>query len=66
MKAETIRIKPSHPSQGDFVTINKADFNPAIHEAFDHVPNKESKDTEAAETQVKRGRKPKGLEDSEV
>lgn len=33
----TIRIKPSHPSQGDFVLINEPDFDPAVHERLDAV-----------------------------
>ena len=31
---ETVRIKPTHESQGDFVIINKDDFNPEIHELY--------------------------------
>ncbi|OEZ50345.1 hypothetical protein JAB1_14600 [Janthinobacterium sp. MP5059B] len=30
----TIKIKPSHPSQGDFVLIDKSDFNPDVHEVY--------------------------------
>ena len=30
-----IRIKSSHPSQGEFVEINASDFDPAKHERFD-------------------------------
>ncbi|QKY09514.1 hypothetical protein [Janthinobacterium lividum] len=30
----TIKIKPSHPSQGDFVLIEKSDFNPDVHELY--------------------------------
>lgn len=29
---ETMKIKPAHADQGEFVVINKADFDPAIHE----------------------------------
>ncbi len=33
---ETMRVKPTHPdSQGEHVEINKADFDPKIHEAID-------------------------------
>lgn len=28
----TIKIKPSHPSQGEYVVINKADFDTSKHE----------------------------------
>lgn len=31
----TIKIKPSHPSQGAFVVLDKADFDPAKHEPLD-------------------------------
>lgn len=33
-----VRIKPSHPSQGDFVEINESDFDPAVHEMADLPP----------------------------
>lgn len=35
---ETVKIKPSHPSQGAFVLINKSDFNPEMHELFEDEP----------------------------
>jgi len=31
----TVRIRPSHPSQGAFVEINESDFDAARHERFD-------------------------------
>lgn len=31
----TVKIKPSHPSQGDFVIIDKKDFDPSKHELCD-------------------------------
>ena len=31
----TIKIKPSHPSQGEFVLIDKKDFDPEKHELLD-------------------------------
>lgn len=35
-KIETVKIKSSHPkSQGDFVEINKSDFDPKKHTLFD-------------------------------
>lgn len=38
---ETIRIKSTHPaSQGDFVEINKTDFDPEKHQLFDESPVK--------------------------
>ena len=35
MIIETVKIKPSSPEQGDFVLINKSDFNATVHELFD-------------------------------
>lgn len=32
---KTMKIKPSHESQGDHVVINEEDFDPALHEAID-------------------------------
>jgi hypothetical protein len=32
---KTVKIKPSHESQCNFVLINEADFNPDLHELFD-------------------------------
>lgn len=42
MDPKTIKIKPSHPSQGDYVLINESDFDASIHEKFDPaaVPTK--------------------------
>ena len=31
----TIKIKPCHPSQGEFVLIEKKDFDPSTHELFE-------------------------------
>lgn len=33
-----VKIKPSHPSQGDFVEINESDFDPTKHERFVEPP----------------------------
>lgn len=39
MELPVIRIKSTHPaSQGPFVEINKADFDPTKHELFDAPP----------------------------
>ena len=37
----TIKIKPSHASQGDFVIIEESDFDPAIHSLLDSEEPKE-------------------------
>jgi hypothetical protein len=31
----TIKIKPSHPSQGDFVVIEESEFDPEKHQKYD-------------------------------
>ncbi len=45
---ETIKVKPWGQDQGDFVLINKDDFNPEVHELLE--PKAEEKPA---------GRKPK-------
>ncbi len=35
---KTIKIKPSHESQGDHVLINEVDFNPDLHVLLDGAP----------------------------
>ena len=35
MKIETMRVKPADPSQGRWVVINVADFNPELHEPYE-------------------------------
>jgi hypothetical protein len=37
MTIKTIKIKPSHESQGDHVLINEDDFDPEKHERFDEA-----------------------------
>lgn len=48
----TIKIKPSHPSQGDFVIIEEADFDPTKHQKYD-----EQKPTVPAEAPRRRSAK---------
>ena len=31
----TVKIKPSHKSQGEYVLIEESDFDPKIHELLD-------------------------------
>lgn len=38
---ETIKVKPWGDGQGDFVVINKDDFDPDLHEALDDKPVKQ-------------------------
>lgn len=35
MNIPTIKVKPWGPDQGDFVVINEADFDPAVHTRFE-------------------------------
>jgi hypothetical protein len=35
MSVPTVRVKPWAESQGEFVIINEADFDPAVHTLFD-------------------------------
>lgn len=48
-EVKTVRIKPSHESQGDFVVINESDFDESVHELFDHA-------AEPGEEKPRRGR----------
>jgi hypothetical protein len=58
---KTIKIKPSHESQGDHVLINEADFNPDLHELLDGAPAAdEPKSMTAAE--LKEALTAKGIE----
>jgi hypothetical protein len=36
----TIKIKSSHPSQGDYVVIEESEFDPVQHEHFEKVAKK--------------------------
>lgn len=55
MHIETINVKPWGQGQGDFVVINKADFDPELHEAFEP----DSQQAEQPASPAKRGRKAK-------
>lgn len=50
---ETIKVKPWGDGQGDFVVINKDDFDPDLHEALDDKP---------AEQKPRRQAKPKSAD----
>lgn len=41
MEPETIKVKPWGDGQGDFVVINKDDFNPQVQELFDDGSKKD-------------------------
>ncbi len=55
---ETIKIKPSHKSQGDFVEINKEDFDPKLHEKFEEKKGKKLETPEKAQDHVADGEQP--------
>jgi hypothetical protein len=57
---ETIKIKPSHESQGDHVVINKADFDPERHELLECDAGAAPPD--APSPSGRPGRKPKSVE----
>lgn len=44
---ETIKVKPWGKDQGDFVIINKSDFDPEVHEMLDGEPDGAKKATVA-------------------
>lgn len=44
---ETIKVKPWGKDQGDFVIINKSDFDPELHELLDGEPDGAKKATVA-------------------
>jgi hypothetical protein len=62
---KTVRIQATHESQGPFVEINEADFDPAVHKlAADPYPNLSPAQEEALDHIndgiVKPGGSPKG------
>lgn len=56
---ETVRVMPSHPSQGEWVIMNACDFDPAIHQLYE--PVKPEAAPQPAEMPKRRGRPPKYL-----
>ncbi|GGY87640.1 hypothetical protein [Shewanella fodinae] len=54
-KVETVKIKAAHESQGEFVVINKADFDSDKHELFE----------QAEAEKPTRARKAKAAQDAE-
>jgi hypothetical protein len=47
MKPHTIKIKPSHPSQGDHVVINAEEFDAEKHQKVEQdEPKRRSRKTE--------------------
>ena len=56
----TMRVMPAHPSQGEWVVINAADFDPVMHVEYDEHTAAAADDQ--ASTPARRGRPPKNTE----
>jgi hypothetical protein len=52
---QTVKVVPSHPSQGDYVEINAADFDPEKHEKHEKYEKYEA-DPKLAELKVEADR----------
>lgn len=62
---ETINVKPWGKDQGDFVVINKADFDPKVHELLDaseENPDAANKPADLTAAQIKEQLTAKGIE----
>lgn len=55
----TVRVMPTHPSQGEWVIINEADFDPAAHRLYAPAESESVALTQQAEMPKRRGRPPK-------
>lgn len=58
MQLETVKIKPSSPEQGEYVVINKSDYDEKLHMLYGEKPPKQESTSDepiAVETK-KRGR----------
>lgn len=55
----TVRVMPTHPSQGEWVTINASDFDIAIHQLYGAVSESDASLPQPAEMPKRRGRPPK-------
>lgn len=61
---ETVRVMPSHPSQGDWVVINATDFDPAVHRLYAPADSEQVALTQQTEMPKRRGRPPKHLKEA--
>ncbi|MEN9761271.1 MAG: hypothetical protein RI906_1097 [Pseudomonadota bacterium] len=61
---ETVRVMPSHPSQGEWVIINAADFDPAVHQLYEPGFQPAAVAQPSAEMPKRRGRPPKHLKEA--
>ena len=58
---QTMRVMPTHPSQGAWVVINVADFDPVMHVEFDERAGVVAAAADSS-TPPRRGRPPKNPE----
>jgi hypothetical protein len=57
MQCETVQIKPSSPEQGDYVVINKSDYDDKLHTLYgEESPKQTTSDEPIAVEPKKRGR----------
>jgi hypothetical protein len=58
MQCETVKIKPSSEEQGDYVVINKSDYDDKLHTLYGEKPPKQAstQDESIAVEPKKRGR----------
>lgn len=61
---ETVRVMPSHPSQGDWVLMNACDFDPAKHQLYLEPGSEPQPAPQQAEMPKRRGRPPKHLKEA--
>lgn len=59
---QTMRVMPAHPSQGAWVVINAADFDPARHVEYDEPAEPGPAAAGAPSAPARRGRPPKNPE----
>lgn len=61
---ETVRVMPTHPSQGEWVVINAADFDPAVHRLYEPADSEPVASAQQADMPKRRGRPPKHLKEA--
>jgi hypothetical protein len=59
---KTIKIKPSHESQGDHVLINEADFNADLHELLDGTETDAGSEKPKTAAELKEALTAKGID----
>ena len=59
---QTLRVMPAHPSQGAWVVINAADFDPVMHVEYDEQAGPAPVAAAAPNAPARRGRPPKNID----